>query len=69
MLDPKLNQIVIKAHEEAIAKDYQGYIDPFTGYLVMTSNYLKNRGHCCGVGCRHCPWPIDVQKKAGRPEV
>lgn len=26
------------------------------GYMVMTSAYLKERGYCCGSGCRHCPW-------------
>jgi|TARA_B110000438_G_C15755194_1_gene624763 hypothetical protein len=69
MLDPKLNPRVIKAHEQAISEGYQGYIDPITGYFVMTSTYLKERGFCCGIGCRHCPWPIDDQNKAGRPVV
>jgi len=26
--------------------------------VVFTEEYHKNRGHCCGNGCRHCPyWP------------
>ena len=69
MLDPKLNPRIIKAHEQAIAKGSQGYIDPISGYFVMTSVYLKKRGYCCGIGCRHCPWPIADQKKASRPVV
>jgi len=32
------------------------YVDPGTGYLVMTSFFLKNRGYCCDNGCRHCPY-------------
>lgn len=25
-------------------------------YRVFTEHYLKNRGFCCGNGCRHCPY-------------
>ena len=28
------------------------------GSMVMTEEYHKKRGSCCGSGCRHCPfWP------------
>ena len=26
------------------------------GRWVFTAEYLKRRGHCCGSGCRHCPY-------------
>jgi hypothetical protein len=26
------------------------------GYLVFTAHYLRERGYCCGSGCRHCPY-------------
>ncbi|CAN5550302.1 hypothetical protein BH10ACI2_BH10ACI2_09280 [soil metagenome] len=26
------------------------------GLMVLTGRYLKNRGYCCGNGCRHCPY-------------
>jgi hypothetical protein len=26
------------------------------GYRVMTENYLRQRGWCCGNGCLHCPY-------------
>ncbi|MFM8877824.1 MAG: cysteine-rich CWC family protein [Verrucomicrobiota bacterium] len=26
------------------------------GRIVFTSAYLLRRGHCCGSGCRHCPY-------------
>jgi hypothetical protein len=26
------------------------------GYRVMTEKYHKERGYCCGNGCRHCPY-------------
>ena len=44
------------------------YEDPDTGFWVMTAATLLERGYCCGNGCRHCPYPPDVQARAGRPE-
>ncbi len=26
------------------------------GFCVFTSEFLINRGYCCGNGCRHCPY-------------
>jgi hypothetical protein len=26
------------------------------GYIVLTEKYHQERGHCCGNGCRHCPF-------------
>ncbi len=26
------------------------------GLMVLTEKYLKERGFCCGNGCRHCPY-------------
>ena len=26
------------------------------GLLVYTAAYHLTRGHCCGSGCRHCPY-------------
>ena len=26
------------------------------GKMVLTAHYLRNRGYCCGNGCRHCPF-------------
>ena len=39
-------------------KDY--YIE--NGLYVFTAEFLKNRGYCCGIGCRHCPYPIENEK-------
>ncbi len=33
------------------------------GLLVMTAKYLRERGYCCGNGCRHCPYPAADQSK------
>jgi len=32
------------------------YIDPTTGYQVLTSEALLKKGKCCGNSCRHCPY-------------
>ena len=45
--------------KEASRKKEDYYIDPFTGYKVLTSYYLLKRGFCCGTGCRHCPYEYD----------
>jgi hypothetical protein len=58
---------LIRAHDEALSRDEDGYKDPDTGLFVMTSAALKRRGKCCGSGCRHCPYPPEEQKAAGRP--
>ena len=26
------------------------------GYLVFTEKYHLEKGYCCGMGCRHCPY-------------
>ena len=56
-----------RAHDAAERKGQAGYVDPQTGLLVLTARYLSDRGHCCGAGCRHCPFPPDEQDRAGRP--
>jgi len=58
---------VQQAHDAAEKKGQTGYIDPDTGLLVLTGKYLMDRGHCCGAGCRHCPYPPEEQARAGRP--
>lgn len=36
--------------------DGDSYVDPASGLLVFTAQYLRRRGYCCDSGCRHCPW-------------
>lgn len=55
------------ANDAAEAQGEVGYLDPDSGLFVLTGAYLANRGHCCGSGCRHCPFPPDEQARAGRP--
>ena len=52
-------------HEEACARGDHFYIDPKTGYMVMTKIKHEARGRCCGSGCRHCPFAhVNVRDKA-----
>ncbi len=54
--DPSVAPPWVAAHEEACAAGELQYRDPETGYRVFTEVGLRQRGECCGCGCRHCPW-------------
>ncbi|MBC7170934.1 MAG: hypothetical protein H5U40_00820 [Polyangiaceae bacterium] len=56
-----------QAHSLAEAQGEAGYIDPASGLFVLTATYLRTRNRCCGSGCRHCPYPPEEQRRAGRP--
>lgn len=45
-----------QAHDASVAAGHDGYLDPATGLFVMNAAALRRRGHCCGNGCRHCPY-------------
>lgn len=49
---------ILDAHRTALAEGRPTYIDPTSGYSVMTAAYLADRGRCCHQGCRHCPFVI-----------
>lgn len=34
----------------------QDYTLDDLGRLVYTEFFLRKRGYCCGLGCRHCPY-------------
>jgi iron complex transport system substrate-binding protein len=63
--------IVRKLHADACGLKRSTYIDPITGYDVFTSDYLVERGYCCGNGCRHCPFPPTASSSSSsfRPAV
>ena len=44
------------AHEPHSASGGDFYFDD-VGRMVFTEAYHLRRGHCCGSGCRHCPYP------------
>ena len=53
-------------HERACAVGELTYVDPETGYSVMTRIKHKQRGRCCGSGCRHCPFSHSATKDKAR---
>ena len=53
--DPRRAEIMA-AHQAALSQGALTYIDPATGYQVMSALFLKERGWCCENGCRHCPY-------------
>lgn len=42
------------------------YVDPRSGFSVMTAAGLSERGWCCDNGCRHCPYTGTTDKAAWR---
>lgn len=56
---PRYDEI-IKLHKDAIEEKNDIYIDPETGFAVLTAEFLLKRGYCCGSGCRHCPYEEKV---------
>ena len=52
----------LRRHAEACARGADSYIDPETGFTVMTEYALRARGYCCESGCRHCPYD-DAEEK------
>jgi hypothetical protein len=61
-------QSITVLHQAACDQGSDTYIDPSTGYQVMTSKALLKQGRCCGNSCRHCPYGhINVPKLVSRP--
>ncbi len=67
--DPRIPPDVQAAHDAAVAAGALSYRDPRNGRVVVTRLRLEEQGHCCGVGCRHCPWPAAAQRASGRFSV
>jgi hypothetical protein len=55
-LDDPLREEILALHAAALAAGEPGYADPRTGLFVVTARELAQRGHCCELGCRHCPY-------------
>ena len=53
--DPDYAEI-LEAHAHALRSGSDTYVDPRTGFTVLTAGYLARRGSCCDSGCRHCPY-------------
>ena len=37
-----------RLHDAACARGDAGYIDPASGLMVLTAQYLRDKGYCCG---------------------
>jgi hypothetical protein len=38
------------------------------GLMVLTAHFLRERGFCCGNGCRHCPYQTtEAEEKDNLP--
>jgi diphthamide synthase (EF-2-diphthine--ammonia ligase) len=50
-------------HRLACEQGVDTYLDPVSGYQVLTSQAHLRRGSCCGNSCRHCPFGyVNVNK-------
>ena len=54
--DDPLYSEIIGVHTESLEAGADTYVDPRSGYTVLTAGYLARRGSCCESGCRHCPY-------------
>ena len=43
-------------------EDEDYYFDE-NGLMVLTSEYLRKRGYCCGNQCRNCPYSSEKQSE------
>lgn len=39
------------------------------GLFVFTEKYHLEKGHCCGHGCRHCPYDFDAVPEPKRGQL
>ncbi|XP_004476406.2 uncharacterized protein C1orf53 homolog [Dasypus novemcinctus] len=47
---------IVELHAAACAAGQLSYVDPATGFVVLTQLAHLQRGECCGSACRHCPY-------------
>ncbi|GJD09331.1 hypothetical protein Gasu2_35880 [Galdieria sulphuraria] len=52
----KVSDEILQKEAESRLADDPTYVDPKTGYMVLTAKYLASKGTCCGNRCRHCPF-------------
>lgn len=39
------------------------------GLLVFTEKYHLNKGYCCGMGCKHCPYHYEAVPEPKRTDL
>ena len=60
---------IFALHGAACEDGKDTYIDPSTGYQVLTSEALLKKGKCCGNSCRHCPYGHINVERSGAAHV
>lgn len=40
-----------------------------TGYVVLSEQYHRERGYCCGNGCLHCPFRYEAVPEPRRSQL
>ncbi|XP_005375180.1 PREDICTED: uncharacterized protein C1orf53 homolog isoform X1 [Chinchilla lanigera] len=60
---------ILELHETACAAGQFNYVDPATGFMVLTRLAHLKRGACCGSACRHCPYgQVNVKDPAKKKQ-
>lgn len=54
--------------QKPLVEDVDYYLDE-TGLLVFTRHYHLNRGYCCGMGCKHCPYAYENVPEPRRSQL
>jgi len=44
--------------DDELIEGLQYYINE-NGLMVLTEQYHKEKGYCCGMGCLHCPYQYE----------
>ena len=39
------------------------------GYIVLTEKYHLEKGFCCGIGCKHCPYNYESVPEPKRSDL
>ena len=39
------------------------------GFIVFTPKYHLDRGYCCGMGCKHCPFDYQAVPEPKRSDL
>lgn len=55
-VDDSFREQILSLHQNAMASGIDEYLDPKSGFQVLTAKFHASRGFCCDQQCRHCPY-------------
>ena len=64
-----IEELIVEAHARAVSEGKMQYTDPKSGFDCFTQLAAEQRGHCCGSGCRHCPYEHDKVPESRRARL